>query len=195
VLVTSELPLDRALWLSLATGLAARQAILATTGILIDLRWPNDLLFGSRKLGGILVESSVANAPTIAPAGLRYAVLGVGINVHHRSFPPEIASVATSLQLEGAHRVSRQTLLIAFLRALDRELDELDLEHAGLGIGPGLLTRFSEASSWVCGKRVQVPEEGEYTGLTAGLDARGFLLVDDDDGMRRTVLSGGVREL
>jgi BirA family biotin operon repressor/biotin-[acetyl-CoA-carboxylase] ligase len=122
-------------------------------------------------------------------------VLGVGINVHHRAFPPEIASLATSLQLQGAHSVCRQTLLIAFLRALDRELDELDREYAGLGSGPGLLKRFGEASTWVRGKRVQVPEEGGYTGLTAGLDSRGFLLVDDDDGTRRTVLSGGVREL
>ena len=195
LLVTPDVPLDRALWLSLATGLAAQQSILTTTGIRIDLRWPNDLLCGSRKLGGILVESSVANAGATASVGLRYAVLGVGINVHHRSFPPEIASLATSLQLEGARSVSRQTLLIAFLRALDRELDELDRECAGLGGGPDLLTRFGQASSWVRGKRVQVPEEGGYTGLTAGLDPRGFLLVDSDDGTQRTVLSGGVRAL
>ena len=194
VLVTPELPMDRALWLALATGLAAQQAILATAGIQIDLRWPNDLLCGPRKLGGILVESSIANVSATAGSGLRYAVLGVGINVHHRSFPPEIASLATSLQLEGAGKVSRQALLIAFLRALDREMDELDREYAGLGTGGSLLKRFTEASSWVRGKRVQVPEEGGYTGFTAGLDARGFLLVDDDDGMRRTVLSGGVRE-
>lgn len=195
VLVTPELPLDRALWLSLATGLAAQQAILATSGIRIDLRWPNDLLCGSRKLGGILVESSVANVSGRAPSGLRYAVIGVGINVHHRLFPPEIASLATSLQREGGLPVSRQSLLITFLRALDRELDELDREFAGLGNRKGLLRRFAEGSSWVRGKRVRVPEEGGYTGITAGLDARGFLLVDDDEGMRRTVLSGGVREL
>src|ERR1700744_1351520 len=174
ILVTPELPLDRALWLSLATGLAAQEAILATTGIRIDLRWPNDLLCGSRKLGGILVESSVANAPSTAPAALRYAVLGVGINVHHRMFPTDIASLATSLRIE-------------------RGLDELDREYAGLASGPGLLTRFGEASSWVRGKRVQVPEEGGYTGLTTGLDPRGFLLVNSDDGVLRTVRSGGVR--
>lgn len=194
VLVTPELPLDRALWLSLATGLAARQSILSTTGIQIDLRWPNDLLCGPRKVGGILVESSVASSAGTS-AGLRYAVLGLGINVHHRSFPPEIASLATSLDLEGTRTISRQTLLIAFLRALDRELDELDREYAGLLTGPSLLTRFGQASSWVCGKRVQVPEEGGYTGVTVGLNSRGFLLVDGDDGVRRTVLSGGVREL
>jgi BirA family biotin operon repressor/biotin-[acetyl-CoA-carboxylase] ligase len=190
VLVTPELPLERALWLSLATGLAAQQAILSTAGVRIDLRWPNDLLCGSRKLGGILVESVVAKAPA-----LRYAVLGVGINVHHRAFPEEIAALATSLRLEGGKGVSRQALLIAFLRALDRELDELDREHAGIGSGPGVLARFTAASSWVRGKRVRVPEEGGYSGTTAGLDSRGFLLVDDQKGIRRTVLSGGVREI
>jgi len=195
VLVTPELPLERALWLSLATGLAAQQAISDTAKVRIDLRWPNDLLSGSRKLGGILVESSVANAPRNTSAALRYAVLGIGINVHHGSFPTEIASLATSLDLEGGARVNRQALLIAFLRALDRELDELDREHAGIRTGPGLLARFGESSSWVRGKRVQVPEEGGYTGITAGLNAHGFLLVDGDDGVRRTVLSGGVREL
>lgn len=195
VLVTPELPLDRALWLSLATGLAAQQAILATTGIRIDLRWPNDLLCGARKLGGILVESSVANAVAGASASLRYAVLGVGINVHHRSFPPEIAALATSLRLERAKEARRQALLIAFLRALDRELDELDREYAGVSTGESILNRFTTASSWVQGKRVQVPEEGGYTGVTVGLDSRGFLIVDDDQRVRRIVISGGVREV
>jgi BirA family biotin operon repressor/biotin-[acetyl-CoA-carboxylase] ligase len=195
VLVTPELPLERALWLSLATGLAAQRAILAATGVRIELRWPNDLLRGPRKLGGILVESAVTKAAKGSPATLRYAVIGVGINVHHREFPPAIASLATSLHLEGAKKASRQSLLISFLRELDRELDALDRENAGLSEGPGLLTRFAGASSWVFGKPVQVPEEGGYTGVTAGLDARGFLLVDDRNGRMRTVLSGGVRDL
>lgn len=194
VLVTPELPLERALWLSLATGLAAQRAIIATTGVRIDLRWPNDLLCGPRKLGGILVESAVARG-TSAPATLRYAVIGVGINIHHNEFPGEIASLATSLHLEGAKRASRQGVFITLLRELDRELDALDRENAGLLEGPGLLSRFSAASSWVCGKQVQVPEEGGYTGVTAGLDARGFLLVKDGSGRLRTVLSGGIRDL
>src|ERR1700753_831150 len=53
VLVTPELPLDRALWLSLATGLAVQRAILTMTGIRIDLRWPNDLLWGSPTPGRV----------------------------------------------------------------------------------------------------------------------------------------------
>jgi BirA family biotin operon repressor/biotin-[acetyl-CoA-carboxylase] ligase len=195
VLVTPELPIDQALWLSLATGLAAQAAISQAAGVRIDLRWPNDLLLRGRKVGGILVESSVAKAMGGRDAMLRYAVLGIGINVHHEDFPPDISGLATSLRLEGAAQMSRQALLIALLRALDREMDLLDREHAGLSEGPGILARFDAASSWVRGKRVFVPEEGGYTGVTTGLNGRGFLLVETDDGEQRTVLSGGVREL
>lgn len=194
VLITPELPLEQALWLSLATGLAAQQAILQTTGLHVDLRWPNDLLLGGRKVGGILVESSVARAAAGKATMLRYAVLGIGINVHQEAFPAELAQLATSLRLAGA-TVGRQPLLLALLRALDREMDRLEREHAGLGEGSGVLARFEAASSWVRGKRVQVPEDGGYTGVTAGLNDGGFLLVDAEDGSLRTVLSGGVREL
>lgn len=195
VLVTPDLPLDKALWLSLATGLAAQRAVQQAGNVRMDLRWPNDLLVGTRKLGGILVESAVENSIPGGTQALRYAVIGIGMNVHHPDFPPELTGMATSLRIAGAAQVSRQQLLVATLRALDAELHALEREHAGMLDGTSLLGRFAQASSWVSGKRVRVPEEGGYTGVTAGLDSRGFLLVDAYDGTRRTVRSGGVREL
>ena len=185
VLAKPSLHLREALWISLATGLAAQAAIKSTTGLDIDLRWPNDLLFGDRKLGGILVETAVEPD---ADATLRYAVIGIGININHDSFPPDLAALASSLRLATGLEQSRNTLLIALLRALDFELTQLETQQ------PDLLKRFTAASSWVHGKRVHVPEQGGYNGITAGLDARGFLLVNADDHTLRTVLSGGVRE-
>jgi BirA family biotin operon repressor/biotin-[acetyl-CoA-carboxylase] ligase len=178
-----------ALTISLATGLAAQAAIAEVTGLRVDIRWPNDLLVGRRKCGGILVETAVSPGSDGQPAMLRYAVIGVGINLNHESFPAEIEAVATSLRRERGERVSREDLLAALLRRLDVEVGLLSAN------GAELLERFSEASSWVRGKRVRVEEGGGYTGVTAGLDRRGFLLVAGDDGLRRTVLSGGVREL
>jgi BirA family biotin operon repressor/biotin-[acetyl-CoA-carboxylase] ligase len=186
VLAKPVLHLREALWLSLATGLAAQSAIRSMSGLSIDLRWPNDLLLGDQKLGGILVETAVEPD---ASATLRYAVIGIGINLNQPSFPPELASIATSLHVATGRAQGRQALLIALLRALDYELTQMEAQQ------PDLLARFATASSWVRGKRVRVPEQGGYTGTTAGLDARGFLLVDADDGTQRTVLSGGVREL
>jgi BirA family biotin operon repressor/biotin-[acetyl-CoA-carboxylase] ligase len=187
-LVAPALPMARALWLSLATGLATRVAIAEVTGIAVDIRWPNDLLLNGRKCGGILVETAVEGEM------LRYAVIGVGINVNHAAFPPELEALATSLRMEREHEVSREALLAALLRSLDEEIALLVGEYRGEVAGAGLLERFAGASSWVWGKRVKVDEAGGYTGLTAGLDARGFLLVDGDDGVMHTVLSGGVRE-
>jgi BirA family biotin operon repressor/biotin-[acetyl-CoA-carboxylase] ligase len=177
-----------ALMLSLATGLAAQAAIAEIAGVAVDIRWPNDLLVGEKKCGGILVETAVAPEGT-----LRYAVIGVGINLNHAGFPEEIARVATSLRIAGGHEVSRDELLAALLRWLDAEIRLLIRDWSGLNGGKDLLERFAEASSWVRGKRVSVDEGGGYTGVTAGLDARGFLRVDGDDGVMHTVLSGGVR--
>jgi BirA family biotin operon repressor/biotin-[acetyl-CoA-carboxylase] ligase len=184
------LPLQDVLRISLATGLAAQRAIEETVRVRVDLRWPNDLLVGKRKCGGILVETSVDGE---RPSTLRYAVIGIGINVNHAGFPPELAELATSLRMERRAEQDRGALLVALLRALDRELAQL--EEAGSAEGEELLDRFAAASSWVEGKRVSVPEQGGYTGVTAGLDPWGFLRVASDDGVLRTVLSGGVREI
>jgi BirA family biotin operon repressor/biotin-[acetyl-CoA-carboxylase] ligase len=187
-LVCSPLPLDQALWISLATGLAAQQAVLETAGLAIDIRWPNDLLIGPKKCGGILVETAVDGAT------LRHAVIGIGINVNHAELPSDLAATATSLRLETGRTLEVSTLLIALLRALDLEMSRLESGTLGLREASGLLDRFTRASTWVSGKHVQVAESGGYTGITAGLDANGFLLVAGDDGVQHTVLSGGVRE-
>ncbi len=178
-----------ALWMSLATGLAAQTAIAAATGLKADIRWPNDLLIGKKKCGGVLVETSVT------AGALRYAVIGVGINVNHEGFPAEIEEIATSLRRESGRQHERERVLVELLLALDAEMDVLRAELGGELAGAGLLERFGAASSWVWGKRVRVEEGGGYTGLTDGLDARGFLRVAGDDGVLRTVLSGGVRAI
>ena len=67
-LIRPHLPLTRALWLSLATGLAARQAIAVTTGLTPDIRWPNDILLNRKKCGGILVETASDPATASQPA-------------------------------------------------------------------------------------------------------------------------------
>ena len=193
VLLRPQIALADALWLSLATGLAAQSAIAIVTGLKLDIRWPNDLLIGEKKVGGILVETSTPASQSDTPAILRYAVIGVGINVNHHSFPPELEALATSLHCESGKNWPREHLLIEFLRALDQQVAQLEAELSGQSIAPPLLDRFAASSTWVRGKRVRVDEAGGYTGVTTGLDPRGFLLVAGDDGVLHTVISGGVR--
>ncbi len=193
-LVIPRIALSDAGKIPLATGLAAQAAILESSGLVADLRWPNDLMFGDKKCGGILVES--ASRPAGASgneAGVRYAVIGMGINVNHGSFPQELSGLATSLCIEGGRRFAREPLLASLLRHLEDELNRLDAAHSGTAGGPELMRRFARASTWAEGKRVKVDEAGGYVGITRGLDPRGFLLVEDSAGNLRTVLSGGVR--
>jgi BirA family biotin operon repressor/biotin-[acetyl-CoA-carboxylase] ligase len=193
ILLRPQMAMADALWLSLATALAVQAAIANVTRLAPDIRWPNDILIGTRKCGGILVETSGVASQSDTPAMLRHAVVGVGINVNHQSFPVELEALATSLLRESGRKWAREPILIEFLRALDTEIAWLEAELRGTSTEPGLLERFAAASSWVRGKRVSVEEGGGYTGVTDGLDARGFLRVAADDGTLRTVLSGGVR--
>ena len=175
-----------ALWLSLITGIAAHDAVLRVTGLRADIRWPNDLLIGDRKLGGILTELN-AEATRV-----RFAAIGIGINVNHVRLPEAIFAKATSLRIAAGAEFPRQSLLVELLKALDTELNQLLDVAEQRSRRDDILIRFESRSSWVRGKRVSVAEGGGYSGITAGLDEHGFLLVESRHGLRR-VLSGGVR--
>jgi len=174
------------LWLSLAAGLAVREAVAQVTSLEADLRWPNDLLFGPKKFCGILTELHAE------VTRVRHLVIGIGINVHQEQFPDELSHQATSLYIQTGKHWPRQEILLALLKAIHREATALttNLPEAT----PSILARLEQSSTWIKGKRVHVDEAEGYTGTTGGLDPRGFLLVQTADGLR-TVLSGGVRAL
>jgi BirA family biotin operon repressor/biotin-[acetyl-CoA-carboxylase] ligase len=182
VLLRPRLPALRLPLLPLAAGLAAAEAIHSVAGLAVDLRWPNDLMIGHRKAGGILVE---ANSGSIT---LPHAVVGIGINVHQRAFDPDLSTPATSLSLEAKRSVSRQDLLVSLLKSLEREAVGL-ADPAALKTIPA---RVEQASTWIRGRRVEVHGPQACTGVTAGLDAHGFLLVRTDSGLV-TVQTGGIR--
>ena len=187
ILLRPQLAAADGLWLSLAAGLAAQRAIENVTGLVTDIRWPNDLLSNGKKVGGILVEMN-AEASRI-----RHAVIGIGINVNQGQFPAELRSQATSLRLEAGREIERKDLLIEILRCLQNEIDSLIQPESFASACLEILGRLERKSTWIRGKQVFVDEAGGYTGVTAGLDEKGFLRVQTDDGVRR-VLSGGVRE-
>ena len=175
------------LWVSLAAGLAVQSAVREVTSLAPDIRWPNDLLLSGRKFGGILTE---LNAEVTR---VRHAVIGIGINVHQPSFPLEIATLATSLKIETGHNWPRQELLVPLLRHLHLEMERLTVAGNVEQAASDIRTRLAEGSTWIQGKQVIVTEADTFSGVTDGLDSRGFLRVRTSAGTR-TVLSGGVRE-
>jgi BirA family biotin operon repressor/biotin-[acetyl-CoA-carboxylase] ligase len=175
------------LWLSLAAGLAVQAAVRDVTALASDIRWPNDLLLSGRKFAGILTE---LNAEVTR---VRHAVIGIGINVHQPSFPPDLATLATSLKIETGRDWPRQDLLLALLRHLHAEIERLTAPHQLEAAAADIRQRLIAGSSWIQGKSVTVTEADTFSGVTDGLDSRGFLRVRTANGIR-TVLSGGVRE-
>lgn len=169
--------------LPLAAGLAAAEAIRTVSALTVDLRWPNDLLLGSRKAAGILAEA-IHTSQSPFPA----VVVGVGVNVHQRAFPAELATPATSLDLKTGGRIARQELLVALLRALEREADALEEPDAPVL----LMARVEQASTWMRGRAVEVHGPQACAGVTAGLDENGFLRVLTAHGIV-TVQTGGLR--
>jgi len=186
-----KLSAERTLLLSLAAGLAVQTAIQLICHIAVDLRWPNDIMLGVRKLGGILTETTMESSAS-GVARVKHAVIGIGINVSQESFPPELAAEATSLRIETGREWPRLELAAALLQSLHREVAAL--ESGAATAAQELMHRFSERSTYVQDARIHVEEAGGYTGVTCGLDECGFLQVKTEKGMK-TVLSGGVRKL
>jgi BirA family biotin operon repressor/biotin-[acetyl-CoA-carboxylase] ligase len=183
VLLRPPIPLARLTLLPLVAGLAAAEAIRETAHLAVDLRWPNDLLIGPRKAGGILVESHTE------AGAVSFAVVGIGINVHQRDFAPGLATPATSLDLEAGKHISRQALLIALLQSLQRGASALLDKRASQGIP----ARVEQSSTWMRGRRVEVHGPQTCTGITDGLDEHGFLRVRTASGLV-TVQTGGLRD-
>jgi BirA family transcriptional regulator, biotin operon repressor / biotin---[acetyl-CoA-carboxylase] ligase len=179
-----NLPPSEALMLSLAAGLAVHSAVRAIDpGLQPDLKWPNDLLLDGKKFCGILVEMN-AEATRV-----RHMVVGIGINVNQVKFPDDLCEVATSLRLASGREWSRVELAAALLKSLDREYHDLVSKPSAR---EAVLRRFTEHSSYVRGREVRIEENGEFEGISEGLDPRGFLQVRTAHGVR-TVLSGTVR--
>jgi BirA family transcriptional regulator, biotin operon repressor / biotin---[acetyl-CoA-carboxylase] ligase len=183
VLLRLQIPVARLSLLPLVAGLAAADAIRAASGLAVDLRWPNDLLIGPRKTGGILVETKIESQTP-----LHAAVVGIGINVHQREFATDLATPATSLDLEAGRWISRQALLVALLKSLEHEAVTLACRDAAGQI----ISRIEQASTWARGREVEVHGPQACAGVTAGLDENGFLRVQTSSGLV-TVQTGGVR--
>ncbi|MBI4459060.1 MAG: biotin--[acetyl-CoA-carboxylase] ligase [Acidobacteria bacterium] len=183
LILRPELSPSAAPILTLLAGVALAEVLQESSGLPMDLRWPNDVLTNGKKCAGILVEM------TAEPERIAYVLVGIGVNVNHERIPEDLAAEATSLRLEAGHTFSRLEILILGVKRLEHYYNRLLEEGAG-----AIVERFSQISSYACGKRVRVSDGAQtLTGVTAGLTPEGILLVRRHDGRTEKVLSGHVR--
>lgn len=167
--------------LTIMAGVAVAQAIERTTGIITQVKWPNDILIKERKAGGILAECHLGQQSAV--------VLGIGLNTHlqEKDFPPELQQKATSLAAHAGGNICRVTLLQSILKSLESWYLELARGTTAAVIGAfrercpliGLQARIR------CGEEIRA-------GLVVDVDEQGCLLLQDASGHIRTILSGEV---
>jgi BirA family biotin operon repressor/biotin-[acetyl-CoA-carboxylase] ligase len=170
--------------LPLAAGLAAADAILETAGSEVRLKWPNDLVHGGRKLGGILSEG-VSGA-----ACGSFAVVGVGINIGQKpeDFPEDLRASSVSLRTIVGRAVSAEALLGGLCRALDCWYNAI-----ARGEKDAVIRTFEARMLFPPGTSVRVATgEGAFTGVFRGLDAEGRLVVERGGAAGTVVLDGAL---
>ena len=164
-------------WLPLVVGLAVAEAIEGATGVLgVGIKWPNDLLLGARKVGGILCESA---------AGAVVAGVGINVRAPGGGFPEPLARTATALDVEGAKSLSTSRLAGMILDSFERRL----VGKAGV-LGRPVLEELA-ARDVLAGRRIHTEEQG--SGTARGISPEGALVLERPDGSRVKVSSGSVR--
>ena len=163
--------------LTVTVGVALAEAIEAATALRVDIKWPNDLVVARRKLAGILAEGAGSASSTAT------LVIGFGINVSAAAYPPELGDRATSLETELGRPIDRAALCAETLVSLSRRYaDLLD------GRFDAILDAWRDRAPSSRGARVMWQgASGTQTGITAGVDDRGALLVRIDNRIERIV--------
>jgi BirA family biotin operon repressor/biotin-[acetyl-CoA-carboxylase] ligase len=185
ILLRPDLRPQETTQLTVASATALRRAIQSETGLKPEIKWPNDILVGGRKVAGILTELS-AELDRV-----RHVILGIGMDVNQGAgeFPPELRKLATSLKIESGRAISRPELAAAILR-------ELDYDYARICAGKFTAVADEwEAHCATIGHDVTIQIGGrKIRGRAESLDDAGALLVRTEHGHLERVTGGDVTQ-
>ena len=168
--------------LTLVMAYASTIALREKTGLDIGIKWPNDLVVNGKKISGILTEMS-AEIDYI-----NHVVIGIGINVNMESFPEELAYKATSLKIECGHEINRDEIAAALLFYFEQYYEKFEQTH-------NLEFLTEEYNNHLVNRKKEVlikEKDGEYTGISRGINDKGELLVEKKDGTCVEIFSGEV---
>ena len=174
LLLRPQIGPERASMLTLVMGLAVAQACRELFGLDVGIKWPNDVVIGGKKICGILTEMSAEML------NIHYLVIGTGINVNMTEFPEELQKTATSLKLETGREIRRADVVCSCMKWFEKDYG-IFLKYKDL---TGLKETY-EAFLVNKDEKVCVLEPGhEYTGTALGINEKGELLVETEEGIK-----------
>ena len=181
ILLRPQLPPASATQLTIAAATAVARAIRLETGLLPQIKWPNDILIEGKKVVGILTELS-AELDRV-----RYVIIGIGVDVNIQEFPAELAASATSLAVVAGKKFIRAEIAAAILK-------ELDVDYARITRGEfSALAEEWEQQCITLGQRVQIHiGDRPVAGRAESLDIDGALLLRTDYGHLERIVGGDV---
>lgn len=163
---------------TLAIGLALRDAVQPYISDEAGIKWTNDIVVQRRKLAGILVESQLCGAELALS-------IGIGLNVHMQSPPYEVRSIATSLDMLGARNLQREAILCDILEHIAGRIHQWQTEGFS-----SMLSDIREHDA-LCGWQVLVDGTA---GRAEGIDDTGALLLRvDNESLPRHMINGFVQ--
>ncbi len=180
LLLRPQIPPESLNLLPLYVGVAVAQAIEKATNLKVECKWPNDLLINNHKVAGILIESALSKSK------VDFVVIGVGINVNQREFPPDLMQKATSLSLETKKQVDRAQLFREILAVLE--------QHYAKSSATGFqsVVPFWQERSTIINKPITVSQSGTVvSGIVKGLSKEGGLVLRVN-GSEKTLFAGDV---
>jgi BirA family transcriptional regulator, biotin operon repressor / biotin---[acetyl-CoA-carboxylase] ligase len=183
IILRPNLPLPKAPQLTLLAAVAIVQAIEEYTGLLPEIKWPNDILINGKKITGILTELE-AEADRI-----NSVIIGIGMNVNQtkEDFPSELQEIATSLLQEKGERISRAELI----KGIFNNLEKLYLLYLDEGFLPIKLLWESYAIS--IGKKITARTlTNSIIGTARGITEDGVLIIEDEHGKNHHVYSADI---
>ncbi len=172
--------------LGFLTACAIATEIREVIGLEVSLKWPNDILVGDRKLGGILSE-------TISTNGNLLAVIGIGINqnMKREDLPAELQDNTTTILSEIGRETSRENLISAIISGIDSRLGRVESDSSFSSILDEWVGHCSTIGRSVC-----VRDGSEIIeGLAIGIGPDGSLEVEDSDGQLKRILIGDIFHL
>ncbi|MBU1639221.1 MAG: biotin--[acetyl-CoA-carboxylase] ligase, partial [Proteobacteria bacterium] len=174
MILRPKLPLDELAKITLAAGVAVAEALQPLCRERIMLKWPNDIVIGGRKCGGILAEADLSKADR------PLVVLGIGLNLSKplEGYPQEIAELAGALADQSAESLDPGRLLEALVSHIDGVLAELELQD-----WPAIRRRWQQRDITKAKRLTWLTAKGEViSGVSQGIDEHGLLFIRDDSG-------------
>lgn len=182
LILKPKLEVEYASMLTLIQAMAVAKAIEEVCKINAQIKWPNDILVNEKKICGILTEMNLDKTE------ISSIIVGTGLNVNGEDFPEEILGIATSLKMETKKTVSRAKLIACICKRFESYFEKF-METKDLSV----LMEDYNSHLVSRGRMVKVLDpKGEYTGEAFGINTKGELCVQKEDGEVIPVYAGEV---